>query len=111
MLAGCGGSQSPLGAPGIPEQSRASSARNEELVYVASEQGCNHIAPCQGTVSVLTYPQGRNVGQWFGGDGTYTEGACNPRGAERLSEWLAFDVNYGGPPRFTGYSSDHWMRS
>ncbi len=80
LLSSCGGPQTPIGATGAPVQRPASDAPSKQLVYVASEQGCNHIAACQGVVSVLTYPQGKDVGQWIGGDSTITEGVCADKG-------------------------------
>ena len=69
MLAGCGGSQPPIGVPGAMPQTSATThadrgkswmlpeARNEELLYIAvSYSG----------VSVLSYPFGKLVGQLEG---------------------------------------------
>ena len=71
MLFGCGGSQSPIGAPGAMPQSYATAthgerggswmrpeAKSEDLLYVSSETS--------GDVYVYTYPQGNLVGTLAG---------------------------------------------
>src|SRR5580704_15964905 len=75
MLAGCGGSQPPIGAPGAMPRSQTSAiathaerggswmapeAKSEELIYA--------VGGCGGTC-VLSYPQGKLVGELTGVDG------------------------------------------
>ena len=74
MLAGCGGSQPPIGAPGVMPQSRATvthagrggswmlpTAKSGELVYASYNFGT--------TVDVFSYPGGTLVGQLTGFQG------------------------------------------
>jgi hypothetical protein len=70
MLAGCGGSQPPIGAPGAMAQNRAAAAhpdhsgswmlpeaKSEALLYLSAGQGGE-----SGFVKVFSYPQGKLVG-------------------------------------------------
>ena len=74
MLAACGGSQPPIGAPGaIPQTSALATraergkswmlpeAKNSDLLYVAASQNGQN-----GSAYVYTYPQGRFVGTLTG---------------------------------------------
>ena len=76
MLAGCGGSQPPIGAPGAMPQSRAIAthadragswmlpeAKSEDLLYVTDPQ------PPVSKVLVFSYPRGRFVGALRFGEG------------------------------------------
>jgi hypothetical protein len=63
MLAGCGGSQPPIGAPGAMPQTAASQIRKAssssgDLLYVGS------YGDGEDGVSILTYPQGQIVAQF-----------------------------------------------
>jgi hypothetical protein len=77
MLAGCGGSQPPIGAPGvIPQTSTIAThadrgkswmlpeAKTEDLLYASSQSGPpTYYRP---TVWVFSYPQGKLVGKLMG---------------------------------------------
>ncbi len=79
LLAGCGGAQSPIGAPGAMPQSRTTAtqveqsqswmlpgAKSENLLYVASTYGggVSSAGYQDAVVSVYTYPRGENRGSW-----------------------------------------------
>jgi hypothetical protein len=81
MLAGCGGSQPPIGAPGAMPQSRALArhadrgtswmlpeAKNEDLIYA--------VGGCGGTC-ILSYPKGKLVGEIPGYFSNYFEALCS----------------------------------
>ncbi len=91
LLQGCGGSQPPIAAPGVAEQSPAH-ARSKSLVYVASEKGtCYNFfsaGPCHGVVFVLTYPQGKHLGRWIGKENTAVEGACADQDGNVFVLWI-----------------------
>jgi hypothetical protein len=72
VLAGCGGSQPPVGAPGAMPQTSALAthadlgkswmapkAKSDDLLYIAA-------GPVDGRVYVYTYPKGRLVGTLTG---------------------------------------------
>jgi hypothetical protein len=72
MLAGCGGSQPPIGAPGAMPQNRAVAAhmdnsgswmlpeaKSDDLLYIAA-------GPVNGAVYIYSYPKGRLVGTLTG---------------------------------------------
>ncbi len=76
MLAGCGGSQPPTGAPGVDPQTSALAAhpdrgkswmlpeaKSEDLLYVTNSDPSGG-----GTVSVFAYPNGKEVGVLSGFD-------------------------------------------
>ena len=83
ILAGCGGSQPPIGAPGAMLQSRAiptqtahggswmlPEAKGEDLLYVASSRSDQY------SVSVFSYRSGKLVGQ-LKGFSDYVSGLCS----------------------------------
>jgi hypothetical protein len=80
MLAGCGGSQPPIGAPGATPQRHAVTIRadrsgswmdagygKKDLLYVSDQRGSE--------VYVLTYPKGKLVGTLTGLN--FTQGLCS----------------------------------
>ena len=79
LLAGCGGSQPPIGAPGATLQSRTIAthadrgkswmlpeAKSEDLLYAADERAGSKSSP--GGVDVFSYPRGKLVGVLLGFD-------------------------------------------
>jgi hypothetical protein len=66
LLAGCGGSQPPIGAPGAMPQSRAAARRDAHakswMLPGTADQDLLYISNQQGEVYVYTYPQGQPVG-------------------------------------------------
>lgn len=66
LLAGCGGSQPPIGAPGaMPQTSRIATQGNHGKSWMKpgmSGQDLLYVSSNAGTVSVFTYPQGKLVG-------------------------------------------------
>jgi hypothetical protein len=96
MLAGCGGSQPPIGAPGAMLQSRAiethggrggswmlPEAKSEGLLYVSAFGGSG--------VYVLSYPRLKLVGQLTGFSGT--TGVCsNASGDVFVTDFQASDI-------------------
>ncbi len=81
LLAGCGGSQPPIGAPGAMLQSRTIAtraahgkswmlpeAKGQDLIYATGG--------CEGTC-ILSYPQGKLVGEISGYQGNGLSGDCS----------------------------------
>ena len=78
MLAGCGGSQTPVGVPGTMSQTAASHARKAssssgDLLYVGSEEY---------GVFVLSYPQGQIVTQFGAPNGGVVYGMCSDQSGD-----------------------------
>jgi hypothetical protein len=104
MLAGCGGSQPPIGAPGAMPQSRTVAtraqhggswmlpeAKSEDLLYVSSHSW----------VSVYTYPQGRLVGKLGGYDlasGQCVDSASNVYITDYATNHI-YEYRHGGSKR------------
>lgn len=87
LLAGCSGAQTAFEPPAaVPPGSAnsAATAQSETLVYIGSVTGCRNLVqgpPCQGTVSVYSYPTGRLRGQWSS-NATAGRGASSTVGGE-----------------------------
>ena len=98
MLAGCGGSQPPIGAPGAASQNAAShmrkaSSSSGDPLYVGSEEY---------GVFVLTFPQGKLVTQFEPPDSALPLGMCSDQSgdvfvlAENNPEGLIYEYAHGG---------------
>lgn len=87
LLAGCSGAQTafePAAAVPPGPATNAAIAQSEILVYIGSVTGCRNLVqgpPCQGTVSVYSYPAGRLRGQWSS-NATAGRGASSTVGGE-----------------------------
>jgi len=106
MLAGCGGSQPPIGAPGAAPQSRAVAmhaargkswmlpeAKSEDLIYATF--GC-------GGTCVLSYPAGKLVGALNVGDA----GACADKSGNVYipNQNNLFEYSHGGAAPINTYT-------
>jgi hypothetical protein len=106
LLAGCGGSQPPIGAPGTMPQSRAITthadrsgswmlpeAKRQDLLFGSQLSA--------GIVSVFSYPAGRKVGE--------LDGIANPRGlcSDASGKIYVTSTNYNGSQEAFIYEYAH----
>ena len=113
MLAGCGGSQPPIGAPGAMPQTSALAthadrgkssmlpeARSEDLLY-ASNQG--DASSEYGDVLIFAYPEGKLVGT-LTGFSAFVQSLCSDRSGNvfvtasttDLSQGYVYEYSHGG---------------
>jgi hypothetical protein len=77
LLAGCGESQPPIGAPGAIAQSRGVAARIAEPKMLPEAKGdLLYVSQASGAVYVFSYPDGRSVGSLIGLAGN-PDGVCS----------------------------------
>lgn len=114
MLAGCGGSQPPIAAPGVAPQTLALAvhaergkswmlreAKGEDLLY-ASNMSSASGPPYYGDVLVFAYPKGTLVGT-LTGFSAYVQGVCSDASGDvfvttetSLTHGYVYEYSHGG---------------
>ena len=105
MLAGCGGSQPPIGAPGAMPQASAPAAHADRgkswMLPEATSEDLLYVGNSGGDVYAYSWPQFKLVGQLNGIDNA-TEGLCvDKQGDVFVPAWT------GSPPKGYVYEFTH----